>query len=138
MSLIVAWMKGIMLVAGVLTCTMVYAVIAPQAALQSTFGDTLHGPLPEIVVRNWGALITLVGAMLLLGGVPSSEPSAGAGCRGDQQDRLHSARRRAGHALPVAAGGRGHRDRCRHGGAVRRLPRRDAQRRFPCCRSRVA
>ena len=75
MSLIVAWMKGIMLVAGVLTCTMVYAVIAPQAALQSTFGDTLHGPLPEIVVRNWGALITLVGAMLLWGAFhPPSRP----------------------------------------------------------------
>jgi hypothetical protein len=35
--------------------------------LRSTFGDTLEGPLAEIVVRNWGALIALVGAMLIYG-----------------------------------------------------------------------
>jgi len=46
---------------------MVYAAIAPQAALRSTFGETLDGPLAEIVVRNWGALISLVGGMLIYG-----------------------------------------------------------------------
>ena len=46
---------------------MIYAAIAPQAALQSTFGATLEGPLVEIVVRNWGVLITLVGAVLIYG-----------------------------------------------------------------------
>jgi hypothetical protein len=59
--------KWIMLVSGLLTCTMIYAAIAPQAALQSTFGDTLQGPVAEVVVRNWGALIALVGAMLIYG-----------------------------------------------------------------------
>lgn len=59
--------KWIMLVSGALTCTMLYAAIAPQAALQSTFGATLQGPLAEIVVRNWGALIFLIGAMLIYG-----------------------------------------------------------------------
>ena len=54
-------------VSGVLTCMMIYAAIAPQAALQSTFGETLQGPLAEIVVRNWGVLITVVGAMLIYG-----------------------------------------------------------------------
>jgi hypothetical protein len=67
MNWIVAGMKWIMLVSGVLTCTMVYAAIAPQAALQATFGETLQGPVAEIVVRNWGALITLIGAMLIYG-----------------------------------------------------------------------
>jgi hypothetical protein len=67
MSWVVRNIKGIMLVAGASTCTMIYAAIAPQAALQSTFGEGLEGPLAEIVVRNWGALITLVGAMLLYG-----------------------------------------------------------------------
>jgi hypothetical protein len=60
-------MKWIMIVSGVLTSTMLYAAVAPQAALRSTFGDTLSGPLAEILVRNWGALIALVGAMLLYG-----------------------------------------------------------------------
>ena len=49
--------------------------IAPQAALRSTFGDSLEGPLAEIVVRNWGALIALVGAMLIYGAYhPSVRP----------------------------------------------------------------
>ena len=59
--------KWIMLVSGALTCTMVYAAIAPQAMLQSTFGETLEGPLADLVVRNWGALIFLVGGMLIYG-----------------------------------------------------------------------
>lgn len=67
MNIIVAKIKWIMLVSGVLTCTMIYAAIAPQAALRGTFGETLQGPLAEIVVRNWGVLITLVGAMLIYG-----------------------------------------------------------------------
>jgi hypothetical protein len=67
MNFVAAHIKWIMLVSGVLTCTMVYAAIAPQAALQSTFGETLDGPLAEIVVRNWGVLITLIGGMLIYG-----------------------------------------------------------------------
>jgi hypothetical protein len=67
MHWIIANMKSIMLVSGTLTCTMLYAAISPQAALRSTFGETLEGPLAEIVVRNWGALIALVGAMLIYG-----------------------------------------------------------------------
>ena len=59
--------KWIMLVSGALTCTMVYAAVAPQAMLQSTFGETLEGPLADLVVRNWGALIFLVGLMLIYG-----------------------------------------------------------------------
>jgi hypothetical protein len=75
MNWIVAKIKWIMLVSGALTCTMVYAAIAPQAALRSTFGDTLEGPLAEIVVRNWGALIALVGAMLIYGAYrPAGRP----------------------------------------------------------------
>jgi hypothetical protein len=67
MSWIVANIKWIMLVAGALTCTMLYAAIAPQAALRSTFGEALQGQVAEIVVRNWGVLIGLIGAMLLYG-----------------------------------------------------------------------
>ena len=65
MGWIVGAMKWIMLVSGALTCTMLYAAIAPQAALEGTFGATLQGPVAEIVVRNWGVLIFLIGAMLI-------------------------------------------------------------------------
>jgi hypothetical protein len=67
MNPITANIRWIMLVSGVLTMTMLYAAIAPTAALTSTFGGALQGPLAEIVVRNWGAQIVLVGAMLLYG-----------------------------------------------------------------------
>lgn len=65
------WIVGnihrIMFVSGVLTLTMVYAAIAPEAALRSTFGESVSGPVADVVVRNWGALIALMGVMLLYG-----------------------------------------------------------------------
>ena len=67
MTWIVANIRWIMIVSGSLTATMIYAAIAPESALRSTFGETLEGPLAELVVRNWGALITLVGGMLVYG-----------------------------------------------------------------------
>jgi hypothetical protein len=67
MNAIVVHIKWIMLVSGALTCTMVYAAVAPQAALRATFGETLDGPVAEIVVRNWGILVALIGAMLIYG-----------------------------------------------------------------------
>jgi hypothetical protein len=59
--------RWIMLVSGVLTATMVQAAITPDAALQSNFGETVNGPLAHLVVRNWGALIALIGGMLIYG-----------------------------------------------------------------------
>ena len=65
--MLAANIKWIMLVSGAMTCTMVYAAIAPQAMLQRTFGEGVDGALAELVVRNWGVLIFLVGAMLIYG-----------------------------------------------------------------------
>src|SRR3954466_13798439 len=59
MRWILSNIRWIMIVSGALTTTMIYAAIAPEAALQSTFGESLHGPVADIVVRNWGALIAL-------------------------------------------------------------------------------
>ena len=59
--------KWIMVISGVLTSTMVYAALAPEAALRSNFGETLDEPLAKIIVRNWGALIAMVGGMLIYG-----------------------------------------------------------------------
>ena len=42
MNWIIANMKWIMIVSGALTCTMLYAAIAPQAALRTTFGGSLE------------------------------------------------------------------------------------------------
>ena len=59
--------KWVMLVSGALTCTMVYAAIAPREALRATFGEAPEGPVAEILARNWGVLVTLVGASLIYG-----------------------------------------------------------------------
>ncbi|QPF74716.1 hypothetical protein G8A07_18530 [Roseateles sp. DAIF2] len=68
MAWLVARMKWIMLASGLLTLTMLQAAIAPAAALRALFGEAIEaGPLAEIVVRNWGALIALIGAMLVYG-----------------------------------------------------------------------
>src|SRR3989339_523596 len=67
MRWIIKNIKWIMLISGLVTCTMVVAFIAPQLALEQTFGQSLQGPLAEIIVRSWGAIITLIGAMLIFG-----------------------------------------------------------------------
>lgn len=67
MNWIIAKMKWIMVVSGVMTCSMTLAVLAPSTAQQLMFGETLNGPLAEIIVRNWGALIALGGALLIYG-----------------------------------------------------------------------
>jgi len=67
MKWIAVYIKWIMLVSGALTATMLYTAIAPHAAMQSNFGQTLEGPLAELIVRNWGLLVGLVGLMLIYG-----------------------------------------------------------------------
>ncbi len=67
MQFIITHIRWIMLASGLLTCTMLFAAIAPATALQGMFGESLEGPLAELIVRNWGVLVTLVGAMLIYG-----------------------------------------------------------------------
>jgi hypothetical protein len=50
MTWIVVSMKWIMLVSGALTCTMLYALVAPEAALEGTFGENLRGPWRRLSV----------------------------------------------------------------------------------------
>lgn len=57
----------VMLAAGLLTCTMFQATLAPAVVLHAFFGTALAGPAAEIVVRNWGALIGLGGLLLIYG-----------------------------------------------------------------------
>ncbi len=59
--------KWVMLVSGVLTCTMLYAAITPAASLKQTFGESIEGPLAEMLTRNWGVCVFLIGVMLIWG-----------------------------------------------------------------------
>jgi len=67
MNWLVKSMKWIMLVSGLLTATVFVNAIAPHASLVKSFGQDLEGPLAELLVRNWGILVGLVGLMLVYG-----------------------------------------------------------------------
>ena|SRR5688500_6346645 len=59
--------KWVMLVAGLLTCTMFLGLVSPQMSLESNFGETLPEPISNVLVRTWSALIGMNGIMLLYG-----------------------------------------------------------------------
>jgi len=65
MNLIVDNIQWIMLVAGLLTLTLLQAVVAPAAAMRSLFQtDVEQGPL-QLIVRSWGLVICLTALFLL-------------------------------------------------------------------------
>lgn len=65
MSMLRKHIKWIMLISGVLTCSMALAIVAPRLAMQRTFGVALEGALADVLVRSWGVLVTLIGVMLI-------------------------------------------------------------------------
>jgi hypothetical protein len=67
MDHLVKHIRWVMLVSGALTFSMIQAAFAPDAALASMFGAGVDGTHAQIVVRNWGVLIALMGAMLVYG-----------------------------------------------------------------------
>jgi hypothetical protein len=42
-------------------------LFAPEYIVQSNFGEVIEGSAAEIIVRNWSALIGLIGIMLIAG-----------------------------------------------------------------------
>ncbi len=68
MELIEKSVKPFMVFAGLFTSTAVIVVFDPQFAFDLFFGgDSLTGPQADVIVRNWGALITGIGLLLLVG-----------------------------------------------------------------------
>ena len=67
MRFFVSNFKWVMLISGLLTCTMFLGLISPQESLKSNFDVILQGSAVEIIVRNWAALIGLMGIMLIYG-----------------------------------------------------------------------
>lgn len=65
MGLLVANIQWVMLAAGLLTLTMLQAVVAPKAAARAFFGEALDGPAADVIVRNWAFLIVLSALFLL-------------------------------------------------------------------------
>ena len=68
MGFFVSNFKWLMLFSGLLTCTMFLGLAAPARSLEMNFGEAMPtAPAAEILVRNWSALIGLIGVMLIYG-----------------------------------------------------------------------
>ena len=67
MSKFVSNFKWIMLICGLLTCSMFLGLFSPEASLNSNFGEPLVTGPENVVVRGWSALIGLMGVMLIYG-----------------------------------------------------------------------
>ena len=104
MSWVVANIHRIMIVSGLLTMTTIYAALAPEAALRSTFGESMSGPVADIVVRNWGALIALVGATLIYAARKTGGASPGLNHRRREQSGFHRVGAFTWRALPGLPG----------------------------------
>ena len=72
--MIVKNIKWIMLFFGVITCTTFFAVITPQDALLNMFGSNLTEPLANLLVRSWGFLVFIMGALLIYGAFNEETP----------------------------------------------------------------
>lgn len=59
--------KWIMLICGLLTCTMLLGLFSPETSMRANFGEQLTTGTENIVVRGWSALIGLMGIMLIYG-----------------------------------------------------------------------
>lgn len=57
------WLFGL---AGLITLSMLQAVVAPRAALRVYFGEQTDSPGLLVIVRNWGAGIAACGGLLLV------------------------------------------------------------------------
>lgn len=55
----------ILLVSGVITSSMLVAVVAPRLVFRQFFGTILDGPLGNAIMRNWGLVIGMSGLLLI-------------------------------------------------------------------------
>jgi hypothetical protein len=55
----------ILLVSGIITSSMLAAVVAPRLVFQQFFGTILDGPLGNAIMRNWGLVIGMSGLLLV-------------------------------------------------------------------------
>jgi hypothetical protein len=67
LNIIITNIKWTMVIAGLLTSSMIFAVFAPQTALINMFCEALTEPLAQVVVRSWEFLIFLMGVLLIFG-----------------------------------------------------------------------
>ncbi len=65
MGWIAANIGWVLIVSGLLTCSMLLMAVAPGFAMRATFGAVAEGPVANLIARSWGAMIFASGLMLI-------------------------------------------------------------------------
>jgi hypothetical protein len=65
MNWIVINIDWVLIVSGLLTCSMLLMALAPRLAMRLTFGEDAPGPVANLIARSWGAMIFASGLMLI-------------------------------------------------------------------------
>ena len=65
MRWIVQNIDWVLIVSGLLTCSMISMALTPRFAMRSTFGEVAEGPVANLIARSWGAMIFASGLMLI-------------------------------------------------------------------------
>lgn len=68
MRLFIANFKWVMVICGMLTCTMLLGLFSPDQWLHDNLGESLTTGPENLAIRGWMALIGLMGIMLIYGG----------------------------------------------------------------------
>ena len=77
MNILVDNMQWVLIVCGLLTCSMIQAVFFPNNTMRAYFGEAAATPAAEMLMRNWGALVTIGGVFLVYAAfTPALRPAA--------------------------------------------------------------
>ncbi|MDP3491941.1 MAG: hypothetical protein Q8R82_02425 [Hyphomonadaceae bacterium] len=68
MNILIDNMQWVLLVCGLLTFSMIQAVIVPRSTKRTYFGESPDNKTTDLLVRNWGALIAAGGLLLIYAG----------------------------------------------------------------------
>ncbi|MEZ6029565.1 MAG: hypothetical protein R3C46_07410 [Hyphomonadaceae bacterium] len=77
MGFLVDNMQWVLLACGLLTASMAQAVFAPRATVRAYFGEAAESRQFDLIIRNWGMLITAGGGLLIYAAfTPEIRPAA--------------------------------------------------------------
>lgn len=68
MTILVDNMQWVLIVCGILTFSLIQAVIVPRATMRAYFGESPDSPAADMLMRNWGALVAAGGLLLVYAG----------------------------------------------------------------------
>lgn len=77
MGILVDNIQWVLLVCGLLTFSMVQAVVAPRATMRAYFGEAPDSKAVDLLMRNWGMLVAAGGLLLIYAAfTPDIRPAA--------------------------------------------------------------